>query len=284
MANERALVLGGGGLAGIAWETGVLTGLAAHGVDATGADYLVGTSAGSTVAAQLGSGLPLADLFQRQVDPARQNEELAPIGVSVPEVMETWTKLVTEITDPDELARRVGELALNADTVSEPARRAVIAGRLRQHQWPDRKLAIVAVDARSGESRVFDKDSRIGDSGVGLVDAVAASCAVPGIWPPVTIGDTRYIDGGVRTFTNADLAAGYKRVLILAPLPDPALAEQVTQLEKAARVAVITPDGASIAAFGLDPLDPAVRTPSAHAGYAQGERVAESIKELWQQS
>jgi NTE family protein len=127
---------------------------------------------------------------------------------------------------------------------------------------------------------VFDKDS-----GAGLVDAVTASCAIPGIWPPVTIGGDRYIDGGTRSVVNADLAAGYQRVLILAPMADPSLDEQVARLVAAGeevQVQVITPDDESTAAFGLNPLDPAVRAPAARAGYAQGVRAAAAVSRLWQ--
>src|SRR5215831_5875655 len=76
MADGHALVLGGGGVAGIAWMTGLLTGLAEAGQDVAGADVVIGTSAGANVAAQLGSGLPLDELYARQVDPARQSREL----------------------------------------------------------------------------------------------------------------------------------------------------------------------------------------------------------------
>src|ERR1700677_2370162 len=77
MPEGQALVLGGGGVAGIAWMTGVLAGLADAGQDVTGADLLVGTSAGAAVAAQVGSGLPLDALFERQVDPALQAREIS---------------------------------------------------------------------------------------------------------------------------------------------------------------------------------------------------------------
>src|ERR1700723_3006889 len=95
-----------------------------------------------------------------------------------------------------------GGLALRVETVPEAKRRAVIAGRLPQHSWPSRRLAVVAVEANTGDVRVFDKDS-----GADLVDGGTASCAIPGIWPPVTIGGSRYIDGGARSVVNADLAA-----------------------------------------------------------------------------
>jgi NTE family protein len=279
-AGGRALVLGGGGLSGVAWETGILAGLAAGGADVTTADYVLGTSAGATVAAQIGSGLAIAELFDRQTMPALQSAELTPDLGRVIELMESWATLPLEFPDPAELRRVVGQRALAVQTVPEAERRAVIAGRLPQHTWPSRQLAVVAVDAHSGEVRVFDNDS-----GANLVDAVTASCAIPGIWPPVTIGPARYIDGGTRSVVNADLAAGYQRVLILAPMADPSLDEQVAGLVGAgeeAEVLVITPDDESTAAFGLNPLDPAVRAPAARAGYAQGQRAAAAAARLWQ--
>ena len=279
-AAGRALVLGGGGLSGIAWETGILAGLAAGGADVTTADYVLGTSAGATVTAQIGSGLPVADLFDRQTVPALQSAELIPDLGRVIELMESWEKLPLEFPDPAELRRVVGQRALAAQTVPEAERRAVIAGRLPRRAWPSRKLAVVAVEARTGDVRVFDKDS-----GADLVNAVTASCAIPGIWPPVTIGGGRYIDGGTRSVVNADLAAGYQRVLILAPMADPSLDEQVAGLVGAGdevQVQVITPDDESTAAIGLNPLDPAVRAPVARAGYAQGERAAAAVSRLWQ--
>ena len=279
-AGERALVLGGGGLSGIAWETGVLAGLAAGGADVAAADYVLGTSAGATVAAQLGSGLSLTELFERQTVPELQSAELSPDIGRVIELMESWERLPLEYQDPAELRREVGQRALTVETVPEAERRAVIAGRLPQQSWPSRRLAVVAVEASTGDVRVFDKDS-----GTDLVDAVTASCAIPGIWPPVTIGAGRYIDGGTRSAVNADLAAGYRRVLILAPMADLALEEQSAGLVaggEEVQVQVIIPDDESTAAFGLNPLDPAVRAPAARAGYAQGERAAAAVSRLWQ--
>src|SRR5690348_11811953 len=270
MTIPWALVLGGGGLAGIAWETGVLHALTERGLDVTTAERVVGTSAGATVAAQLGSRTPIAELFARQVDPARQSRELTPEGISVAELMEVWATLATEAAESGDLSQlplRVGELALNAKTVSESARREVIEGRLPDHAWPaDGKVTLTAVDVYTGELRLFDKDS-----GVPLVDAVAASCAVPGVWPPVTIGESRYMDGGIRSATNVDLAGDFPRVLLLAPMVDPMAEQQLLALQARAQVQVITPDEASVGAFGPNPLDPEVRAPCADAGYAQGK-------------
>jgi NTE family protein len=150
----------------------------------------------------------------------------------------------------------------------------VIEARLPRHTWPSWPLSLVAVDVHTGEHVVFDRDS-----GVELVDAVAASCAVPGVWPPVTIGASRYMDGGVRASTNVDLARGYRRVLVIAPLLELDFADQLAELT--CRVEVIQPDAGSLRAFGADVLDPAVRTPAALAGRSQGKRAAAPISALW---
>jgi NTE family protein len=274
--TTRALVLGGGGLAGIAWEAGLLAGFADAGVDVAGADFVLGTSAGSVIATQLATGVPWSDMLARQVDPARQNQEIAPSGTSHLALWEELTSATEEPADPAELRRQQGRLALAADTVPEPERLAVVAARLPVHEWPARPLAVVAVDAVTGDPVVFDRES-----GVGLVDAVAASCAVPGVWPPVTIGGGRYVDGWVRSLNNVDLAAGYDRVLVVAPVPDPATESQVAELTaRGTHVEVVVPDEPTAAIFAGDPLDPAVRTPAARAGLAQasGDAVAAAVR------
>src|SRR5438552_5714984 len=268
----QALVLGGGGIAGIAWTTGLLVGLASHGQDLTGADLVVGTSAGAAVAAQVTSGVGLDELFARQADPARQAPEI-PADIDFEKFAADFGSAFTGATTPADVRRAVGQLAVKAETVSEAERRAVIAARLPVHDWPEQRVVIVAVDAETGEPRRFDRAS-----GVSLVDAVAASCAVPGVWPPVTIDGRRYVDGGVRSAENADYAAGASRITVVAPLgaesPLPAekpLLEVLAELRAAgAEVALITPDEASVAAVGENPLDPSTRTPAAEAGRAQG--------------
>ena len=272
MPKGTALVLGGGGVAGIAWTTGLLTGLAGAGADLTGADLIIGTSAGANVAAQVGSGLPLADLYARQADPERQAREIA-VELDLERLGAEFVKVMGEAESAQELQRRIGAYALAAGTVPEATRRAVIESRLPSHEWPERAIKLVAVEASTGETAVFDRDSR-----VGLVDAVAASSAVPGIWPPVTIGARRYVDGGVRSADNADLAVGWSEIVIVSPLgfdsplPLLPLREVVATLrESGSAVTVLTPDAASAAAIGANPLDPGTRTPAAQAGLAQGQ-------------
>ena len=272
MADGHALVLGGGGVAGIAWMTGLLAGLAEAGSDISGADQVIGTSAGATVAAQLGSGLSLGDLFARQVDPALQSRELMAVI--------DWERFAADLQPymegagtQDEALRGFGRFALDADTVPEDERRAVIESRLPSLDWPLTPTRLIAVDCTSGELAAFEASS-----GVSLVDAVMASCAVPGIWPPATIAGRRYMDGGVRSGDNADLAAGAERIIVISPLgmdsplPSPMPLREVLAALKdgGASVTVISPDEASTAAIGANPLDPATRVPAATAGRAQG--------------
>ncbi|WP_026910336.1 patatin-like phospholipase family protein [Patulibacter minatonensis] len=276
---QRALVLGAGGLAAIAWETGLLAGLRAHGVDLTGADLVVGTSAGSTVAAQLGGLRDLDELVAAQLDPA--TSELTPDRdpARIAERAAIWETLADTGGDPLPARRRMGEIALATPTVDEATRRAVIVARLAGVDWPTRPLLVPAVDAVTGERVVLDRDS-----GVPLVDAVAASCAVPGMWPPVTIGERRYVDGGVHSGTNVDLALAADLVVVLQAgdaRPDDAGAADALPAGDRRRLLVLRPDDAFVAARGEDPLDPAVRPGCVRAGLAQAARVAPRVRTRW---
>ncbi|WP_406069711.1 patatin-like phospholipase family protein [Micromonospora sp. NBC_01638] len=275
---SRALVLGGGGVTGVAWELGLLAGLVERGVPVTGADLVVGTSAGSVVGAQVCSVLPLEQFYEEQLVPP-SSEVAARLGFA------TLARLVWAGGRTRDVVRsraRIGAMAVAARTPSEASRRAVIEARLPAREWPARRLLITAVDASSGEFVVFDRDSE-----VSLVDAVGASCAVPGVWPPVTVGARRYVDGGMRSSVNADLAAGARRVLVFAPTsaafgPMPRLSAQVAELRVAgSRVVVVTPDAAARAAIGRNVLDPARRAGAARAGRAQAAVVVDEVAALW---
>lgn len=276
---STALVLGGGGVAGIAWELGVLDALASAGVDLTTADRIVGTSAGSAVGAQLRTGESLASLCARQLVPVDQSAELQ-VESSLDELIEQFAACFEGAPDAIEVRRRLGAVALGVATVDESARLAVIESRLSSHEWSDRELLVTAVDAFTGEFKVFDRHS-----GVPLVSAVAASCAVPGIWPPVTIGETRFIDGGVRSGSNADLAEGCEVIVIVAPFAGgfgPTVEDEAASLrEQGATVEVIAADESSTAAFGTNVLDPATRGPSLWEGRRQGALEVERMSKVW---
>ncbi len=279
---KRALVLGGGGVAGIAWETGILRGIGDESPAATRAlldsDVLVGTSAGSAVVAQIGSGLSLEELFGRQV--AGTSAEIDP-GVGVSGIQAVTDLFLAAMSQPDitvvQQRQRIGAVALATETVAEPVRRYVIAQRLPTHAWPDQVLRVTAIDIATGELVVFDRDS-----GVDLVDAVAASCAVPGAWPPVTIGQRRYMDGGIGSTINLVVADDCDVAVVLVPAgvsaPSPFGAGPVAELAGFRGTSLgMFADHASLAAFGPNPLDPRCRVDSAQAGRAQGRREAAGV-------
>jgi NTE family protein len=299
-----ALVLGGGGAAGNAWEIGIIAGLAEAGLDLTqAADLVVGTSAGATAAAQLRSGIPPAELLASVLSPppppVGQHREPPP-SLPMATVFDRMRAISAAATSAADLQRAMGAFGLESDSALESGagqRRAVVAARLPRQEWPERLVIVVAVNAHTGELAAFDRDS-----GVGLVDAVTASCALPGLFPTHSINGTRYIDGGVRSTENADLASGYANIVVLSPLggrsrtppergTDPAgqfeglrrppgadLASQVEALRRqGSRVEVIAPDAESRAAMGTNQMDPATRIPAARAGCAQGKREAARV-------
>ena len=281
MENTTGLVLGGGGVTGVAWELGVLKGLRDNGVDLTTAHTVIGTSAGSVVGAQITSVVDLDDLFAEQTKPAH-SEIGADFGAG------TMLKLVALMMIPASgrgRRARIGRAARRAHPGPATERLRVIGSRLRTPggdplAWPDRDLRITAVDAESGSFRVFD---RTGD--VDLLHAVAASCAVPLVWPAVEIGGRHYVDGGMRSSANADLATGCDVVVAIAPLPRSltryhALPQQLARTG-AKRTATITPDADSLEAIGRNVLDPSKRVGAARAGAAQGARLAAELAEGW---
>jgi NTE family protein len=278
----NALVLAGGGVAGIAWELGVLQGIADEDPELAArliaADVVIGTSAGSSVAAQVTSGTPLTDLYDAQL---RAETTEIEVDIDVQDMFRRYAEAVDGVLDPASRRQRIGAMALATDTVDEPVRLAVIAARLPRPTWPDRRVLIPAVDAVSGSTVVFTRDS-----GVELVDAVAASSAVPGVWPPVTIGDRRFVDGGIRSGTNADLAVGASRILVIQPaLADApqvlgSLDEEIVAL-RPGETYVVWADEASVAAFGTNPLSPATRGPSARGGRAVGRAQAKLVADFW---
>jgi NTE family protein len=188
----------------------------------------------------------------------------------------------------DDTRPRAAALEMDADSGSsgQAQWRATVAARLPSHNWPQRPMVIVAVDAHTGEPVVFDRHS-----GVDLVDAVAASCANAFGVPPYGIGGSRYIDGGYRRNENADLAAGYRRVLVLSPFSARSrhpldwgmdLATQVAELRaRGSRVETVFPDGNTRDAFGVNMMDPSTRASAARAGYSEGGTIAGQLTEFW---
>ncbi|MBV1850209.1 patatin-like phospholipase family protein [Catellatospora sp. NEAU-YM18] len=276
--KSRALVLGGGGITGIAWELGILAGLAEAGLDLGQADVLIGTSAGSVVASLIADRTPIEERYATQLeDPVNEVADRLSTRMLLGY---GWAMLWSR--QPEQYRARLGALAIANARMTPDERRAVIASRLPDLDWPDRPLKITASDAHTGEFVVFDRDS-----GVPLLDAVTASCAVPGVWPPAQINGRSYIDGGMRSATNADLATGYERVVIVAPVTVggglvSSASRHATDLRAAgAQVSLVSPDKAARSAIGRNMLDPARRAMSARAGRAQAVVIAEEVATIW---
>ena len=285
---RRALVLGGGGITGIAWETGLLAGLAESGVDLTGADRIIGTSAGSVVGVQVACGLDLEWLYERQLLPPKQLGDggvpLADIGPGV--LLKFAGSLLAARGSVERFGRGLGRKAVRAavqgkvPTIEE--RYAQLRQRIDGLTWPDRDVAVTAVDVATGRRVVFGPRGEHPD--VPLEDAVNASCAVPCVYPPIPIGGATYVDGGIHSGTNADLATGFDRVVCLAPMD-----RKIGPLRSAAHVlaglgiphVVIIPGEAAQRAIGKNVLDPAARPGSARAGRAQAGSVVEQVRAVW---
>ena len=284
---SRALVLGGGGPVGIAWETGLIAGLAEGGVDVSDADWILGTSAGSVVGAQLATGRSPANLLAAEYAQAeRQKEAGGPSGPApdLAPLMALMAKRAPGETPSRELLVEFGQMALKARTLSEEAFLAGF-GRLADpdQPWPKR-FACTAIDAESGEFVIWSQDTA-----APLGRAVASSCCVPGIFPPISIDGRRYIDGGIRSGANADLAHEHGKVLLVAVVP-PAFASFMmggieSELEKVrargGQTCLLVPDTASGEAFGPNLMDGSRREPIARAGFAQGLQAADKVRAFW---
>jgi NTE family protein len=292
----RALVLGGGGPVGIAWESGLIAGLAQADVDLGQADFTLGTSAGSFVGARLALGTdaqtlaaPILAEAERTAAAPRAGGDRPPADLS--KLMTLMGEAQGGLRNPAEVRAEIGAWALAAPTMDEAAFIESFGrsfASLAEDAWPQRGFACTAVDAETGGFQLWTKES-----GVGVVRAVASSCSVPGIYPPVTLKGRRYIDGGMRSATNADMAVGHETVVVIAlrvgagagTLGERIAArfEEEIQILKdgGGTVVTITPDEASLAAFGVNLMDFRRRPDAARAGLAQGLAYAADLKAYW---
>lgn len=282
---KNALVLGGGGVLGISWTTGLLAGLAEGGVDVTGADLVVGTSAGSVVGTQVALGRTLDELMDAQSQPPTDGLDQRMV-IDIPNLMAVFAKWSAFPEMTDEACAEIGAMALASKTMALEHWLETF-DEVAGEEWPERPLTVTAVDADSGEFRTWQRDS-----GVPLETAVASSCTVPGLFPVVPINGRRYMDGGVRSTTNADLASGYETILVLAPIGarqdgiDP-LSRRISEAEIAAlttagsHAELVFPDAESLEAMGINRMDSTRRGVTAEAGARQGEALATTLSPAW---
>lgn len=306
---SRAIVLSGGGAVGIAWQTGLCAGLAEQGVSLARADAVFGTSAGSAVGAQLALGRDLGqalERFRRSERPPRSTSETgeraAPTAAGAPQrpqlggLFLMMAKAMAAESDPQKARAELGRMALEAQTISEEQFMRGFA-YLAGDGWP-RGFACTAVDTESGAFAVWNEAS-----GVELVTAVSSSCSVPGLFPPITIGGRRYMDGGMRSGTNADLATGHEHVLIITLMggaltgagagtgqANPRLQRmranaerELTALREGGAKSVVTlaPDAEAAAIIGMDLMNAALSYDAAQAGLRQGRFEAERLRAVW---
>lgn len=285
---KRALVLGGGGSVGIAWETGLAAGLADEGIDLRLADKIVGTSAGSFVGAELASGRAPAELRARLIESASARSRAAPGtagALPVPDLtklMDFMARVPKSEAEALALRAEIGAFALEAQTVPEETCIAFFAS-VADTPWPA-KYACTAVDAHDGRFVVLDHST-----GTSLARGVASSCSVPGLFPPITINARRYVDGGMRSATNFDLAQGYERVIAVAVIPPGGAAfmaaridPELAQLRRGgSHVELITPDAASLESFGPNLMDASRQAAALEAGVKQGRAEAVRIRSVW---
>lgn len=279
---KRALVLGGGGSFGIAWESGLLVGLCQGGVDVRQVDRIVGTSAGSQVAAVLASGISWDQIWNRQVSGDPQGSYV-PAKVHMPSLFRLYSEIELNSNTPAEWIIGLGTLSRFTVTVSPEERIEEIQRRIQTVEWLE-NTSIVAVDVNTGNRVVWTKETI-----ASLSDAVASSSALPGVYPAVTIDGRKYCDGGIHSMENADIAEGHDKVLILStglPIRTPyTLNQQIESLEKSrSKVLVLQPSPEVMLAFsnaGGNALDPATRGPVARAAKFQGERMSDLVSKFW---
>ncbi len=287
----RALVLGGGGPVGVAWESGLVAGLAEAGVALGVADLVVGTSAGSIVGARLALGLDLAEAVSAVSQPLPVEVNA---GATITDLITAWADAASRAQTPEQTRIELGKLALAAQTVAEgDFTGAAVFAQLAGRDWPA-SFRCTAIDAHTGALRVWDATA-----GVPLDRAVASSCAVPIVFPPVTIAGTAYMDGGMRTPLNADLATGHAAVVVVSCLAlalpegisDPVFDATAAQIE--AELAVLRDGGAAVeiigpgaeflevSGWGAELMNPARAAGAYEAGVRQAAAEAGRLRAIW---
>ena len=299
-SRPDVLVLGGGGVLGEAWMMGVLAGIEdATGFDLRDCDYYVGTSAGAIVAAHLAAGqsprrpssIDADDTIERS-NGARPVDGLAAAGLAAVRRAGSWALAAAATFAP---------LALGLAAPGGAVARALLLRRLprpsdtltdlrrnieRLEPRFDGRLRITAVDRGNGRRVVFGSP---GSPRAGVPEAVAASCTVPWLFAPVTIGGRDYVDGGVWSPTNLDAAPAGRDTHVLCLNPTASIpgssgvlavvrrvsrtavsVEALALRRRGAAVQLLAPNQECAEIMGTDFMDRERRGDVLTAGYRQG--------------
>ncbi|MDD9932651.1 MAG: patatin-like phospholipase family protein [Myxococcales bacterium] len=291
---KRALVLGGGGVVGVAWETGLMLGLADAGRSLRDeVDVIVGTSAGGIVGAQLLSGLlrdprkPTAEGEEGMQEAQKAAAATLDFSKIDPQAMGAvftiWRAI--ERTTP-ELAQKIGEIAAAQNRGGEDVYVERMAASSRVGDWPSTQLRICTVHTGTGLRHVFHRDS-----GIALGRALAATAAVPGLFPSVTIDGGLHMDGQVHSSTNADVLLEDRPEQVWIAMPSNAhnarsigrhaqraVDAEIEALEQAgSRVSFKTPSEADATKLGNNLMDPAAAIPAFEVGLEAGKAWASEL-------
>ncbi len=279
------IALGGGGPVGVAWEVGVVVGLAeAASFQANHARVIVGTSAGAIVGALIRQGRTSEELMAWP-------DGLGPAGPPEPDmrVLAALFELMAAEDLPDDvLLRKAAELALSARTQPVEPFIAAMGESLGGADWPPGDLRVTAVDCDSCRLRAWTAADSIG-----LDRAITSSVAVPGIIGPVPIDGRRYMDGGMRSPSNVDLLAGtgVRQAIFIGPLAgSAALSPRLAALLDMER-AVLAAEGTPLLVIGpgddfrpltADLMNPARRNEALQVGLADGRAAAAGLQAFLQ--
>lgn len=277
--RERALVLGGGGLTGCAWMVAFLAELESRGFDASLADLIVGTSGGSIVGAQLAHGSSCGLVKERFSESLRHD---APRCGSGADFLELSRLLTSAPTLRESLAAVGGAVLARSDLPSAERLRAIVDPQLPKKSWPPLPLLVTAVDASTGEFSAISSASSIE-----LVDAVTASCSLPFAYAPAQAAGRRWLDGFMRSPANADLATGYERALVVAPMnagfsPVNTVSEQVAQLRDEGTNVFTVSEAPEIPEFvTIHRMEGAYAAPVMEMAAKQAVQVAGELLDFW---
>ena len=298
MLDETTLVLGAGGPWGVAWMTGLLLGLEESDLAVRQPRAIVGSSAGAILGARIGAGIDIRMLFDQETSIEKQNRQMGRFRDMVPPSPDAATpRPASNLTSfhsihsrtwdsEDERIRAICDLAAGARTLSWASFDAVARpDEYRSAAWPATPFKITALDMDARQLVTFDASS-----GVNHSLAIVASCAIPGIFPPVPINGHRYVDGGSwGSGDNAHLALGAPTVLVISPLAAQRAqrAGGSTILERdlrnlranGASVHLIAADPSSLATRGSGAPSPTSMVAAAKAGREQGRAEAAALKD-----